>query len=153
MAQRFLLLHGTPLSPQVWDAVRDHLTADAVAVDLAELVDSARQGCVQTEVAAAVLAALPDDEMVVVGHSFGGQVAIEVALMAPERLARLVVVCSRHTPFPAFAEGAAAVRAGRPVDVDGGMAGEPEDIVLKDHVLQLLGVAWVATICTAIALA
>ena len=83
MAQRFLLLHGTPLSPQVWDGVRDHLTADAVAVDLTELVDSVRQGCVQTEVAAAVLAALPDDEMVVVGHSFGGQVAIEVALMAP----------------------------------------------------------------------
>jgi len=39
------------------------------------------------------------------------------------------------------------------VDVDGGMAGEPEDIVVKDRVLQLLGVAWVATICTAITLA
>ena len=39
------------------------------------------------------------------------------------------------------------------VDVDGGMAGEPEDIVLKDRVLQFLGVAWVITMCTAIALA
>lgn len=39
------------------------------------------------------------------------------------------------------------------VDVDGGMAGEPEDIVLKDRVLQLLGVAWVATICAAIVFA
>lgn len=39
------------------------------------------------------------------------------------------------------------------VDVDGGMAGEPEEIVLKDRVLQLLGVAWVATICTAITFA
>ena len=39
------------------------------------------------------------------------------------------------------------------VDVDGGMAGEPEDIVLGDRVLQLLGVAWVAIICAAIALA
>lgn len=39
------------------------------------------------------------------------------------------------------------------VDVDGGMAGEPEDIVLCDRVLQLLGVAWVAIICTAIAFA
>lgn len=39
------------------------------------------------------------------------------------------------------------------VDVDGGMAGEPEDIVLGDRVLQLLGVAWVAIICTAIAFA
>ena len=121
MARRFLLLHGTPLSPQVWDGVRAHLTADAVAPDLTELIESARPGCLQTEVAAAVLAALPDDEMVVVGHSFGGQVAIEVALLAPERLARLVVVCSRHTPFPAFADGARAVRAGRPVDVDAGL--------------------------------
>jgi decaprenyl-phosphate phosphoribosyltransferase len=37
------------------------------------------------------------------------------------------------------------------VDVEGGMAGEPEDIVLGDRVLQLLGMAWVAIICTAIA--
>jgi pimeloyl-ACP methyl ester carboxylesterase len=59
--------------------------------------------------------------MVVVGHSFGGQVAIEVALLAPERLARLVVVCSRHTPFPAFADGARAVRTCRPVDFDAGL--------------------------------
>lgn len=39
------------------------------------------------------------------------------------------------------------------VDVDGGMAGEPEDIILSDRVLQLLGLAWIATICAAIALA
>ena len=117
----WLLLHGTPLSPQVWDGVRAHLTAHAVAPDLTELIESARPGCLQTEVAAAVLAALPDDEMVVVGHSFGGQVAIEVALLAPERLARLVVVCSRHTPFPSFADGARAVRACRPVDFDAGL--------------------------------
>ncbi len=37
------------------------------------------------------------------------------------------------------------------VDVDGGMAGEPEDIVLRDRVLQLLGVAWIAIMCAAIA--
>jgi pimeloyl-ACP methyl ester carboxylesterase len=128
----WLLLHGTPLSPQVWDGVRAHLTADAVAPDLAELTESAAMsalrdeqkpgpGFLQTEVAALVLAALPDDEIVIVGHSSGGQVAIEVALLAPERLARLVVVCSRHTPFPAFADGARAVRAGRPLDVDAGL--------------------------------
>jgi len=121
MAHRFLLLHGTPLSPQVWDGVRAHLTGDAVAPDLTELIEPGRPGCLQTEVAAAVLAALPDDQMVVVGHSFGGQVAIEVALLAPERVARLVVVCSRHTPFPQFADGARAVRASRPVDVDAGL--------------------------------
>ncbi|MFN6551165.1 decaprenyl-phosphate phosphoribosyltransferase [Mycolicibacterium septicum] len=39
------------------------------------------------------------------------------------------------------------------VDVDGGVAGEPEDIVLQDRVLQVLGVAWIAIICVAIILA
>lgn len=32
-----------------------------------------------------------------------------------------------------------------------GIAGEPEDIVLRDRVLQLLDVAWIATMCAAIA--
>ncbi len=39
------------------------------------------------------------------------------------------------------------------VDVDGGMAGEPEDIVLRDRVLQVLGIAWIVIMCAAIALA
>src|SRR5882757_38822 len=39
------------------------------------------------------------------------------------------------------------------VDVDGGMAGEPEDIVLRDRVLQLLGIAWIVIVSAAIALA
>lgn len=37
------------------------------------------------------------------------------------------------------------------VDVDGGIAGEPEDIALRDRVLQLLAVAWIGTIGAAIA--
>jgi len=36
------------------------------------------------------------------------------------------------------------------VDVDGGMAGEPEEIALKDRVLQLLAVAWIGTIGAAV---
>jgi decaprenyl-phosphate phosphoribosyltransferase len=36
------------------------------------------------------------------------------------------------------------------VDVDSGAAGEPEEIVLNDRVLQLLGVALVATLVAAI---
>ena len=38
------------------------------------------------------------------------------------------------------------------VDVDGGLAGEPEDIALRDRVLQLLGLAWIATVGAAVAL-
>ena len=37
------------------------------------------------------------------------------------------------------------------VDVDGGLAGEPEDIALRDRVLQLLFVVWIATLGAAVA--
>lgn len=37
------------------------------------------------------------------------------------------------------------------VDVDGGLAGEPEDIVLRDRVFQLLAVAWMVTVGAAVA--
>ncbi len=47
-----------------------------------------------------------------VGHSFGGQVALEVALAAPARVRSLTVLCSRDTPFPAFEGPAAALRTG-----------------------------------------
>jgi len=38
------------------------------------------------------------------------------------------------------------------VDVDGGLAGEPEEIALRDRVLQVLGLTWVTTVGTAILL-
>jgi decaprenyl-phosphate phosphoribosyltransferase len=36
------------------------------------------------------------------------------------------------------------------VDVDGGLAGEPEEIALKDRVLQLLAVLWIGTVGAAV---
>ncbi|GFG71256.1 decaprenyl-phosphate phosphoribosyltransferase [Mycolicibacter senuensis] len=36
------------------------------------------------------------------------------------------------------------------VDVDGGMAGEPEDILRRDRVLQLMALAWIGTIGAAV---
>ncbi|MGE2691710.1 decaprenyl-phosphate phosphoribosyltransferase [Mycolicibacterium pulveris] len=36
------------------------------------------------------------------------------------------------------------------VDVDGGLAGEPEEIALKDRVLQLLAVTWIGTLGAAV---
>jgi decaprenyl-phosphate phosphoribosyltransferase len=35
------------------------------------------------------------------------------------------------------------------VDIDGGMAGEPEEIALRDRVLQLLALAWIGTVIAA----
>jgi len=54
----------------------------------------------------------------VVGHSFGGQVALDLALLAPGRVRALTLICSRDTPFPAFAATAAALRRGDQVDPD-----------------------------------
>lgn len=45
--------------------------------------------------------------------SRAGQVAIDFALLAPRRAQTLTVVCSRDTPFPAFAAAAARLRADR----------------------------------------
>lgn len=36
------------------------------------------------------------------------------------------------------------------VDVDGGLAGEPEEIALRDRVLQLLALAWIGTVIAAV---
>jgi pimeloyl-ACP methyl ester carboxylesterase len=53
----------------------------------------------------------------VVGHSFGGQIALDFALLAPQRVQALTLICTRDTPFPAFAGAAARLRHGSPVDV------------------------------------
>jgi len=117
--QGWLLLHGTPLTPQVWDGVAGYLreygpvwcpdvspvagvrdTQAALAAHLADGLDHSPQ------------------RLHVAGHSFGGQVAIEFALLAPERVRSLTVVCSRDTPFPAFAAAAARLRDGMGVDAD-----------------------------------
>jgi pimeloyl-ACP methyl ester carboxylesterase len=118
----WLLLHGVPLSLGIWDDVRRHLAGDTVAPDLNEAIGSVpRDGLLQQQVAAKISADMSEGDLAVVGHSFGGQVALELALAAPQRLRRLIIVCSRHTPFPAFELGARAVRAGEPVDIDAGM--------------------------------
>jgi pimeloyl-ACP methyl ester carboxylesterase len=118
----WLLLHGIPLGPQVWSAVRTHLPGDVAVPDLNDAIAAAPStGLLQRHLADAVLAGMHGDDIAVVGHSFGGQVALEVALAAPHRVSRLIIVCSRHTPFPPFVAGARAVRAGGPVDIDAGM--------------------------------
>ena len=52
-----------------------------------------------------------------VGHSFGGQIALDFALLAPQRVQALTLICTRDTPFPGFAAAAARLRHGGPVDI------------------------------------
>jgi pimeloyl-ACP methyl ester carboxylesterase len=69
----WLLLHGVPLSPEIWDDVRCHLPGATVAPDLNDTIaEVSRDGLLQYQIAAKILAGLPDGELVVVGHSFGG---------------------------------------------------------------------------------
>jgi pimeloyl-ACP methyl ester carboxylesterase len=115
--ERWLLLHGTPLTPEVWDGVTPFLTPSG-PVWCPDISPPGEARDVPGMLAArlAAEAAGRPGRLHVVGHSFGGQVALDLALLAPERVASLTLVCSRDTPFPAFAAAAARLRDGEPVD-------------------------------------
>jgi pimeloyl-ACP methyl ester carboxylesterase len=114
----WVLLHGTPMTPAVWDDVAVVLaTAGPVAApDLSHRVGEPAD---QTSHAHRLLGELAGTgPLHVVGHSFGGQVAIELAIAAPDRVRSLAIVCSRDTPFRAFAQAASTLRASPRIDPD-----------------------------------
>jgi pimeloyl-ACP methyl ester carboxylesterase len=115
------LLHGTPLTPTVWDAVAAPLASTGrVRRPLVALSPGRDAGV--TGLAKRLVGGLPAKVRPhLVGHSFGGQVALEMALLAPDHIRSLTMVCSRDTPFPGFARAAAALREGEPVDVNAAM--------------------------------
>ncbi|WP_447913567.1 alpha/beta fold hydrolase [Microbacterium phyllosphaerae] len=116
-AQAVVALHGVPLTPAIWDAVAaafDGVLApdlrNAVPADAREL--ACRTATLQLATAEHLLPLLDESAAVhVIGHSFGGQVAIELGLLLGERLSSLTLICTRDTPFPGFMQTAAAVRA------------------------------------------
>jgi pimeloyl-ACP methyl ester carboxylesterase len=118
----WVLLHGTPLTPAVWDEVAAYLrrTGRVLCPDVTPAGVAPDTTDAQAGLAAGLASArggLPE-QMHVVGHSFGGQVALDLALLIPHRVQSLTLVCSRDTPFPSFAAAAAALRRGDPVDTD-----------------------------------
>ena len=120
---RWLLLHGTPLTPAVWDGVAAYLAqSGTVSCPAVTPPAGARdaQGALAAWLAAEV--AQPAGRLHVVGHSFGGQVALDFTLLVPRRVATLTLLCSRDTPFPAFAAAAARLRSGDPVDADAALS-------------------------------
>jgi pimeloyl-ACP methyl ester carboxylesterase len=114
---RWLLLHGTPLTPEVWDGVAAGLTRSG-PVSCPDITPAGEARDVPGTLAARVAAEVAEGpgRLHVVGHSFGGQVALDLALLAPHRVATLTLLCSRDTPFPAFASAAARLRDGGQVD-------------------------------------
>jgi 2-succinyl-6-hydroxy-2,4-cyclohexadiene-1-carboxylate synthase len=97
-AEDIVLLHGFAATRRTWEGVEGHLPAERyrpLALDLpghGELADAPRpltfEGCVQS-----VLDRAPE-RFVLVGYSMGGRVALHVALAAPQRIARLVLVAT-----------------------------------------------------------
>ena len=121
MTLTWLLLHGTPLTPAVWAGVAERLEPTGLVLR-PDLRSAGDPTTLQRTLAERILALIGDlpGELHVVGHSFGGQVALDLALAAaPGRVTSLTVICSRATPFAPFAETADGLRRGDPVDVDG----------------------------------
>jgi pimeloyl-ACP methyl ester carboxylesterase len=99
--QHWVFLHGTPLTPDVWAPIANRIRAAGASVSCPSL-DSRGDAAAH---AARIAGQLPEDAMItVVGHSFGGQVAIDLALALgrENRLRGLALLCTRATPFPAF---------------------------------------------------
>lgn len=111
------LLHGTPLTPAVWEPLADRLRERGEVVRPRVELASAEADAV-SRLAQLLLDELPPRARPhLVGHSFGGQVALEMTLLAPDRVRSLTLICSRDTPYPPFNVTAAAIGRGDPIDV------------------------------------
>lgn len=116
----WLLLHGVPLTAAVWAPLVQRLSSAVTADILAPtLVAAQNSPDVQSDLALRLINDLRQNPgpLHIVGYSFGGQVALEFALGAPELSSSLTLLCTRDTPFPPFTELSTAVRA-RPVDIE-----------------------------------
>jgi non-heme chloroperoxidase len=168
-----VLLAGFGLSHEVWDGEVREL-ADAghrvVCIDLRGTGRSDKPvgdysiARLAADVEA-VLDALDLREVTLVGWSFGGQIALALASTSPERVSRLVLVCSngvrasRATNYPfgppadalleALARGEREDRiAARHRTIASGFHGEPDPRVLEFLVrVQLQMPSWAAVAC------
>ncbi len=93
-----VLLHGFAGTRRTWDGVLAHLDGERyrpLALDLpghGELSDAAERIDLQSCVAS-VLERSPR-RFALCGYSMGGRIALHIAMLAPERLSRLVLVAS-----------------------------------------------------------
>jgi pimeloyl-ACP methyl ester carboxylesterase len=106
-ANPVVLIHGTSASLHTWDAWTDGLSADrrVLRFDLPAfgLTGPAPDNDYSAERYAAFVLKVMDargiERAVLAGNSLGGQIAMETALLAPSRVAALVLVDSAGYPF------------------------------------------------------
>ncbi|CAN7160709.1 alpha/beta fold hydrolase [Rhizobium sp. LjRoot254] len=91
-----LFLHALPLDGRMWSAQASLLPGSTYAPTLYRYGDTMRAW------ATAALSPVKEERIIVVGNSVGGSCALEVASIAPERVAALVLVGTnaRHRPNP-----------------------------------------------------
>lgn len=118
-ARTLVLLHGAPLTPDIWAETVAHLGGRAVVTPDCTEVPNSREA---QSILAEQVAAEVEGDLDLVGHSFGGQIAIDLALSHPDRVRTLTILCSRDTPYPAFGPVAAQVRAGSGPSIVGSLA-------------------------------
>ena len=124
-------MHGLAGTRGTWDGVERHLPREryrSLALDLpghGRLADAPRpltfDGCVQS-----VLERSPE-RLVLVGYSMGGRIALHVALAAPERIVKLVLVSTTAGIDD-------PVDRTQRRDADHRLAGEIEDGTIADFV-------------------
>ena len=100
-AETILLLHGQPGSARDWDRVRAALDgrAESIAIDRPGWNGSSGPADLEGNAAAALgaLDAAGAERGVVVGHSFGGAVALWLAIRHPDRVSALVLAAPAAT--------------------------------------------------------
>jgi 3-oxoadipate enol-lactonase len=118
----WLLLHGTPLTPSVWDGVVPLLAGRGEVIAPPVVPGAGPAAGLHRALAEQLAADVMDSpsRWHVVGHSFGGQIALELAMQRPELVDSLTLLCTRDTPYPPFAAAAAGILGGT-VDVDGAL--------------------------------
>jgi 2-succinyl-6-hydroxy-2,4-cyclohexadiene-1-carboxylate synthase len=93
MAAPLVLLHGFAQSGAAWDAVRAALGGrEALAPDLRGHGAAAAVRPIDAAALVADVLALAPERFELAGYSMGGRLALHVALAAPDRVARLVLV-------------------------------------------------------------
>lgn len=114
-----VLIHGAGGCAATWAPVLPHWGPGDHAVDLPGRGSAQGVPAASAAEAARALEGLPEGALLV-GHSFGGAVAIEAALAAPERWAGLVLVGSgaRLRVAPAILEAVAAATPSAPFRLD-----------------------------------